>query len=688
MKILAPVVGLVITVHPALASVRSPASGTSGPVLSPIVVTPDETRAPSFDVPASVSTLNRREISRGQPQVNLSESLRAVPGVVAQNRQDYAEDLQISIRGFGALATFGVQGIRLILDGLPATMPDGQGQSQILDLPAISHMEVLRGPFALAYGNSPGGVIRAFTSDGPPVPTATVRNWWGSYGSTQTSLGFGGSDGSMLNFALTGSRFHTDGYRVHGAATRKQFYSKVRYELGPTMLTFLVNLFHQSADDPAGLTAVQLAQNPRQAGTNTVAYDARKDVHNSEGGILTDTALSPNDSLHFTFYGGTRSVLQFLPFGGAFGLSSGGVVDLSDYFYGVHGHVSHDGHLAGLGFRVSLGADYDLENEYRKGFVNDYGTQGSLRRNEFDVVNDFDQYVQARLDATRNFSFSGGLRHNLVRFDSQDFYITAVNPNDSGSTRYSHVDPMLGALYKVSPAVHVYATYGRGFQTPTFYELAYRPDGKPGLNLDLRPAVSDDYEAGIKLLADNALRVDASVFHIRTEDEILVANSLNGRTSYDNAGTTKRDGVELSAIARLPEHLTTTAALTYLDARFASGSNSGNLLPGVPRRVADASLNWTPDFFGFYTTAEFNYRDRVYVNDGNSASAGPYAVVDWWCGFRQALANLHLDEFFRIDNLFDRRYVGAVVVNDGNGRYFEPAPGRDYMVGVSLAAAF
>jgi len=670
---------------PGAATAGAPVAATT--LLAPLVVSGTRRLAPSFDVPESVTTLDRRDIARGQPQVNLSESLQAVPGVVAQNRQDYAQDLQISIRGFGSLASFGVQGIRLLLDGLPATMPDGQGQPQVFDLPAIDRIEVLRGPFALGYGNSPGGVIRATTLDGPDQPTLSLRDWLGSFGATQAALGFGGPLGAAGSYRLTTTRFHTEGYREHSAATRKQLYAKTRYAVGPTTLTVVATLFHQQAEDPSGLTAMQVAQDPSQANPRAVAYDARKDVHHAQGGIVSDTPLGPDDTLHATAYAGTRSVVQFLPFAGDTGLSSGGVVDLADHFGGARGHVIHDGWIGGRPYTLTAGIDYDRENEYRKGYVNDAGTAGALRRDEFDVVDDFDQYLQARFDATPAWTFAGGLRHNRVRFTSQDHYITATNPNDSGQVTYSRTDPVAGSLYRINPHLHLYANAGRGFQTPTFYQLAYRPDGAPGLNLNLAPAVSDNYEAGVKALA-GPVRIDASVFHIRTRDDIVVAQSLNGRTSYENAAATLRDGVELRLTGSFAHHLSTIVALSYIDARYDGGANDGNSMPGVPSRTAYVGLTWEAPPTGFYTTAEGQYRDRVYVDSGNSAAASPYAVANWRAGFRQQAGSWHFEEFVRVDNLFDRRYVGAVVVGDSNGRYYQPAPGRNYTVGASLHLRF
>jgi len=683
--VFACVAGPAALVAAAVLAAAAPAPATTP--LAPLVVSGTRRLAPSLDVPASVTTVGRRRLGRGRAQVNISEALLSVPGVVAQDRHDYAQDLQISIRGFGSLAPFGVQGVRLLLDGLPVTMPDGQGQSQVFDLPAIDRIEVLRGPFALAYGNSPGGVIRATTAEGPERPTLRARSWAAGHGATQTWLGFGGPLGAESNYRLTAGRFHTGGFRDHAAATRKQFYGKARYTAGRTQLTFVANLFHQRAQDPSALTARELAQDPAQANPRAVLYDARKDVHNAEGGVVSDTSLDAGNSVHAAVYAGTRSVLQFLPFTGDTGLSSGGVVDLADHFGGARAHVIHRGTAGVMPYTLTAGVDYDRENEYRKGRANDFGTAGSLRRDEFDVVDDFDQYLQGRLEVARSWSLEGGLRHNLVRFTSRDHYVTATNRDDSGSVRYSRTDPVAGMLYRATPQLHFYVTAGRGFQTPTFYQLAYRPDGSPGLNLGLAPAVSDNYEAGVKALAGGSLRIDAAVFRIRTRDDIVVANSRNGRTSYRNAAATKRDGAELRLTAAFAHHLSATAALSYIDARFDGGPDAGRRMPGVPGRTAYAELTWSVPAPGFYTSAEFQYRDRVYADAANSAEAAPYAVCDWWAGLRQHTGRWHLREFLRIDNVFDRRYVGAVVVGDSHGRYFEPAPGRDLTFGVGVRIA-
>lgn len=669
---------------PHTATVTAPSAGTHLPA---ITVSGISYGAGSTQLPSTTYSLGRARFARGRRQVNLSESLGQVPGVLVQNRYDYAEGEQVSIRGFGATAPFGVQGVRLIVDGIPATMPDGQGEPQIIDLPSAGRIDVIEGPFSALYGNAAGGVILVHTRNGPRKPTIGLRTWAGSFGSNQTTL-FGGATSGPANYFTSLSRFHTRGWRDHSSATRTHFNAKFRYTLGPgSSVTVIANALYQQAQDPSGLSQAQMEQNPRQVRSSVYTYNTRKTVHNTQGGLVWRQQLGHANVLHVSAYNGQRSVLQFLPFSGDYGLSSGGVIDLADYFGGSKARVTHQGMLASVPYSLSVGTQYERENEFRKGYVNNNGIRGTLRRNEFDVVDSFAQFVQTRWLLSPRWSLAAGLRHSTVRFRSTDHFITATNPNDSGSATYSSNDPVLGFAYKAMPHLHVYFDYGRGIQTPTFYQIAYRPDGKPGLNFSLKPMWNDNYEVGTRL-HQGRFSLSGSVFHILTHNEIVVAASKNGRTSYTNAGETRRNGAELAFTAAITPRLKAHLAYSYLDATFVGGPYDGATLPGVPKQRALASLRWTDPGPGFYTDLEFVAHGRAYANSENSASAAGYGLVNWGAGFRQRKAGWRISEFLRVDNLFARRYVSALVIGDSYGHYYEPGPGRDITVGLSLRHTF
>jgi len=672
-------------------------------LLDPVVITATRAEEPSLRIPASVDRIYADEIEFARPQVNISETLNRVPGVVASNRQNYAQDLQISIRGFGARSTFGVRGIRLIADGIPATMPDGQGQTSTFDLHSAERIEVLRGPFATLYGANTGGVINVITQSGPAQPTAWGDFFAGSYDTWGAALRFGGQWGALNGLGGV-SRFMTDGYRDHSNARRDQLNAKLTYAFSDaTALTMVVNGLDQpNTLDPLGLTAAQVRENPRQAGTGAIQFNTRKSVRQTQGGLALNHRFAGGDEAQATAYYGERKVTQYLAFPGGAPppTSSGGVVDLDRDYGGGALRWSRPFELATGPFRVSAGAEYESLSETRRGYVNNNGVSGALRRNEDDTVWSLNFYLQGEWTLAERWVALLGVRTTRTEYDSKDLFITPGNPNDSGSLRFSSTSPAAGLLYRITPSVSAYANYGRGFETPTFAELAYRPDGSAGLNFSLNPATSNQYEAGVKAILGGQARVNAAVFLIETQDEIVVATNQGGRTTFQNAGDTRRTGFELAAGWRLPAGFDAYLAYTRLNATYADAFPTvgqpaapvvvpaGNRLPGVPRDNLYGELRWGYAPLGFTAALEVLSKGKVAVNDQNSQFAAGWTIANVAFTFTQQWARLRLTEFLRIDNLFDRQYVGSVIVNEANGRYYEPSPTRNWLVGIQASLAF
>lgn len=662
---------------------------TSDTELAPVVVTATRVPQSSFDLPLAIDSVDSQQIQQGQAQTSLSETAQRIPGVVVNDRQNYAQGAQISSRGFGARAAFGVRGVRLLMDGIPLTMPDGQGEPSLFSLGSAQRIEFLRGPFSALYGNSSGGVIQAFTADGPKTPTLSDKLTFGSYSTTRNDTQLGGQAGD-LNYLADFEHFETSGYRAHSAAHWNHLNAKLTWQASDSQrLELLVNTLDQpDTQDPLGLTEAQMNTDPRQAVDNAYTYNTRKSVRHRQAGLVYNWQVSANDSLRLLGYGGRRHVTQYLPFSGSFGLSSGGVVDLDRGFNGADARWTHKTALASRPLQWSLGVNYDSMTDRRRGFVNNDGDLGALRRDEDDRVYNIDQYLQGEWDFAQRWSLTAGVRHSFVKFDSRDYFITSTNPNDSGAVHFQSTNPVVGLLYHLTPAINLYANIGRGFETPTFAELAYRPDGGTGLNFDLKPSTSRNYEAGIKAFLGDTTEAKLALFHIDTRNEIVVANASSGRTSYKNGGDTKRDGAELSLQSDLGRGFSTYAAYTYLSARFDGGTLDGHQLPAVPRSDLYGELRWDHAKSGFYTVLDGRVQSKVYVDDTDSAAAAGYAVADWRAGFAQQPRHWRFDEFVRVNNLFDRHYVGAIVVADSHGRYYEPAPGRNYLVGVSAAYRF
>src|SRR5882724_482097 len=679
--------------------------------LAPIVVTPTRIEQSSFDLPVSIDAFNKEQIQQGQSQVNLSETLMRAPGIVANTRQNYAQDLQISIRGFGARSTFGIRGIRLYTDGIPLTMPDGQGQAANIDLNSARQIEVMRGPFSALYGNSSGGVINVFTEDGPQDLTITGSAWAGSFGSSKVGLKLGGQQGAV-NYIFDVSRFDTDGFRDHSVATRDTANSKVRLDISEdTKVTLIANYLNQpDTQDPLGLNKTQLQQNREQAGTNALVFNTRKAIENSQAGAILEHRISSEDSFRVMGYAGKRTVQQFL----AIAPPGTGVVDLNREFEGMDARWTRQTELASRPFTFTIGVNYDSLDEKRKGFTNVAAQIGVLRRDEDDTVFDFDQFIQAQWDLTDRWSVSGGVRHSTVRFKSEDHFIVPGNGDDSGSIEFSKTTPVAGVVYKVTPVFNIYANAGKGFETPTFAELAYTSVSPTsnGLNFALKPAESTNYEVGAKTYIGTDTRLNAAVFKTDTKNEIVVLVNQGGRSVYQNADDTSRKGFELAVDTKFGNGFTGLLSYTYLDAKFESayltcgGSANcaaatlpvsvGNKIPGVPENSVYGELGWSYNPLGFSTAVEARWVDKVFTSDTNAETApglndqtaDAYTLVNLRMSFEQRLGSWKLGEFARMDNIFDKEYVGSVIVNASNGQYYEPAPGTNYTVGVSVAYQF
>jgi iron complex outermembrane recepter protein len=665
--------------------------------LSPIVVTATRVAESSFDIPASVDSVSQAEIQIGQLQENISESLMTVPGVSAESRQNYAQDLQLSVRGFGARSSFGVRGVRLYSDGIPGTMPDGQGQFSQFDLGSADRIEVLRGPFSALYGNSSGGVISIFTEDAPPGYYLDGTAQYGTFNAQRYALMTTGDDGT-LNYVIDAVHFQTDGYRFHSKAERDNFNAKAKFAFSETRsFTLVANVIETPfIQDPMGLTEAQLLANRSQASPAALIYDTRKSLDQEQIGAIYDDQFSSEDTLSSTIYGGHRATTQFQSIPQATEekepLYPGGVIELDREFYGIDTHVTDQRTLAGTALQVVGGFAYDDLEETRAGLLNyvggDLGVPGSVRLQEANHVYDLAEYLQAQWDPDAWWRLTAGVRNNVVEVSSNEHFPITDDPHSS--VRYTAVSPVAGAVFHATPDVNLYASYGKGFETPTLNDLAYRStDGSlPGLNIGLQPARSNNYEVGIKA-GRGAVRADLAAFYIETRDELAVLQNFNGRSVEQNIGETSRHGAEASVDADWAGGFSGRLAYTFIRAVVGQAYQTcvgtpclpatvaaGSYLPAVARNALYAGVTWRYTPLGFSATLEEQARARIYADDRNTASAPGYWETNFHAGFDQQTGRWQLSEFLRLDNLTDRAYVGSVIVNESNSRYFEPAPGR------------
>lgn len=671
-----------------------------------MVVTAAPTTVSELDTPAAVSVVNGDEMRQAAPRVNLSESLGAVPGLQVQNRQNYAQDLQLSIRGFGSRSTYGVRGLRIYVDGIPATMPDGQGQTSNIDIGSVDTIEVLRGPFSALYGNSSGGVINVTSQTGTQPPTVEASSYYGSfgtwhYGMKATGAVGDGSHAGDVDYTVSTNRFTTHGYRDHSGARKNLANARLGVRINDvSKLTLLLNSVDIKANDAGGLTADEWRDNPRQSPRGD-QYNTRKNTRQTQAGLRYERQLSAQDDLSVMMYAGERETTQFQSIPRAPQLKpshAGGVIDLSRHYQGIDTRLTHRGELL-VPVTLTAGLDYENMSERRKGYENfvmvngapQYGEQGALRRNERNLMWNVDPYLQTQWQLTDKLSLDAGVRYSSVWFDSNDYYITPGNGDDSGDASYHKWLPAGSLKYALTDAWNVYLSAGRGFETPTINELSYRSDNQSGLNFGLKPSTNDTVEIGSKTRIGNGL-FTAALFQTNTDNEIVVDSSSGGRTSYKNAGKTRRQGMELGLDQQFGESWRLKAAWTWLDATYRTNvcddaSCNGNRIPGIARNMGYASFGYQPEQ-GWYAGSDIRYMSDIMANDENTAKAPSWTVVGLTTGYKWSYGRMDMDLFGRIDNLFDREYVGSVIVNESNGRYYEPAPGRNYGIGLNLAWRF
>lgn len=676
-------------------------------LIAPVVITATRVEQNSFDLPVAIDVVEKKDIQDGQLEMTLSESLIRVPGITAQNRTNQSQDPQISSRGFGSRSSFGVRGVRVYVDGIPLTMPDGQGQPGIVDLSAVKSIEVMRGPFSALYGNSSGGVIQLFSEDAPKTPELSSKVMFGSYDTTRQIMDTAGTTGNV-EYLINVSNFRTDSYRDHSSSDKQAATAKLKININQdTTLTTLVNWFDQKADDPSGLPRVATANDPSAFTNPTAVVDAVNNAdtrvtrsHKQIGFNLTHT-LNENNALNLMAYAGKRDNNQILATNSTGTNARESVI--SRDFHGTDIRWDNKGTLLNKAYNLSLGVNYGKSSDARTD-TNVLASSlpiSTLNRDEDNIVDNFDQYAQGKLSLLDNLDIHAGLRHTKVKLTVKDRFLTGTgnNGDNSGSVEYEKTNPVIGAVLKVSPSLNFYANYGKGFETPTFIEAAYNSTSNGIPNLTLKPSESQNYELGMKAFIGNNTQANLTVFKITTDNEIVLSEtSAANRSVYGNADKTTRTGAELSIDSKFDNNISTYIAYTLLNAKFdssftytpSSGTpttvNAGNKIPGTYSNQVYGEIAWKYDPLGFSTALEGRYNSKVYVNDTNTDAAPSYKIANIRAGFEQNIGDWHFSEFVRVENIFDKDYIGAVRINDSNLRFFEPAADRNYLL--SLGATY
>jgi len=687
-----------------------PITAHSETILEDVVTTSNRFEQKSFDAPASLQAVSREVIEDAGPQVNMSESLNRIPGVVALNRQNYAQDLQISIRGFGARTAFGIRGVRLIIDGIPATIPDGQGQSATVSLTSTDRIEVLRGPLAQLYGNAAGGVIQTFTREAPDRPELLIQGHTGSFGTNRTDWQYADKVGKF-GLVADYSTFKTDGFRQNSQAERNQFNGKLTYQHNDqTRLDFIANIFDMPyANDPAGLNQARAMNTPEMS---TRTQNQRKIIKQNQVGTVLTHAIDGVSKVSGRIYGGNRENTHFNNVQGSSPNNSW--VGLERDYYGLGLNYSSKSNIAGKSTLWITGFDFDKSSEINQAgtaTTNNADKTGTLTRNEDRLAQNTDFYAQANMLLNEKWSILGGARSTNVKLASTNLGgITGTTPVGSlGEVKFNAINPVVGVTYHATDRMNIYANYGRGLETPTLAEMSYTHPDPNGtavntFNTALKASKSNHYEAGLKWIPNKQSRLDLAVFYVQTSDEIITAYT-EGATSFTNvAGGTTRKGVELAYQNQFNSSMKFNLTGTLIDAEFnerftygTSTVNAGNKIPGIPNGMAYSSIQWSGTDFqrnkyrqvmGTLATLEFVTAGANYGSDTNAQNlkAGGYSLYNFRLAQRIDINSMTLTAYGQLNNLSDKKYIGSMIV--GNAAPFEPAPGRNWMVGLNAVTRF
>jgi iron complex outermembrane recepter protein len=672
---------LVMLAGPASVSAQDTLARRDTVVLAPTVVTVTRTPVELSRAPFAIAAAGRDELQRGRIGLALDETLTGIPGVQVDNRFNYALGERISIRGLGARAQFGVRGVRVLLDGIPMTLADGQTALNNVDAGDIARAEVIRGPASALHGNAAAGVIQLESELGDDSGTE-LRTDLGADGLLRYQLGARHASERQFG-AISASHLGYDGYRDWNTAKNDRVNFRVGRYLTVGELALQGNWVEYDADNPGALPRDSARLKPRMAWpANKNTFMTGETGRQWQLGASWKQSVGPTD-LQLTAHGLERHVDNPIP-------QRIVVVDRN----AGGARLSLSPRSAVLRVRTSVGAELQSQRDDRKNFVNSAGSRGATTLDQLENVLNSAVFAQGVLDVAPRLLAMAGLRYDRIRFRASDRLVSPTNPDDSGERTMSALNPSLGATWSAGSGVDVYANYSTSFETPTTSELANQESGAGGINQALDPQRTRSVEIGAKGRLPARLRgtYQLAVYDARVTDALIPFEvpAAPGRQYFRNAGSTTHRGVETAATVALPRKLSLRAQYTHTDARFehyvvTSGTTTtvfdGKRVPGVAANRADATLSFQPR--NVFVDFEARFSSSVPVNDANSERSAGYEVYSLRAGLRDYRSGrLALTPHVGVLNLTDKAYNTSVVINAFGGRYYEPGPPRSLYAGL------
>jgi iron complex outermembrane recepter protein len=683
---------LILGVLPFLASSQNNKIDTLSKALDAVEISATRMTLTALRAPLAVTVLDKKRLQTATQQLSPYEVLSAIPGVFAMNPDNFTQDLRISIRGFGARAAFGIRGIRIFTDGLPEGTPDGQADVDNLDMGIIRQMEVLRGAASGLYGNAAGGVIYMLTENPTSKkPLLEAQFSRGSYGFQRYQVKAGQKINKFLYF-VNGSVNNTEGYRAASQMKNSIFNAKIAYDFNPTTkLTVLANYGNSPlANDPGGLTAAQITDNPRQAGANNLLFQTGELVKQSRVGATFETKLGQKHTLAARSFYTSRQLLNRLA------VAANGYGDLKRNYYGMSVGYQLNEKIANMPYRLKLGLDVENQADTRQRYaylkvvtngVTTYN-QDKLVLNQLEAFKSTGIYLLQELQPTPKLLISLGVRYDDLNLKATDNYLT--DGDQSGSRHFTKVNPMLGVNYALMEKVSVYANYSSTFESPTLNELSNNPDNTGGFNPTIAPQQAKSYEIGTKGKYTEGGHFDVAVFKIETENDLVPyqITGQTGKTYFRNAGKTERKGVEIGFSYPMTACLTFHYTHTFSDFKYKTYSVNttifdGKILPAIPKTNAQFELRYAGTK-GFFASIQGRIVDKIYANDANTAAAAGYSLLNLRLGHTFTIKDVQIEPFFGINNLMNTNYIANVQINAQSDRFFEPATLRYFFGGLKF----
>lgn len=645
-------------------------------------------------IPAAISIISKEEIQPGRQQLGLDESLSGIPGVYITDRYNFSRDLRVSIRGFGARSAFGIQGVKILVDGIPETLPDGQSNSDGIDLGSTQRIEVIRGPSSSLYGNASGGVININSERGPAIPFVETRLSAGEFGFSQVQLKAGGDTG-RLNYLFNISDMQYDGFRAHSQTENKSINARLAYAIDDeSEFAIVLHATDQPvAKDPGGISLPQAQSDPRSARQTNVDFDADEVMEQQRLGLTYSKSFGERHEVRLRNHYVWREFSNLLPF------TAGGSTQFDRFLVGGGASYTYDDQLWGRPNTFIVGVDLDRQDDDRQRFDNNSGVRGPMISDQNEMVTNFGLFLQNEISVSKKLALTLGLRYDEITFDFEDSFLS--DGDDSAKRTIDEVSPMIGIVYSPIELTSFYGTISTAFESPTTTQLA-NPSGLGGFNPDVDPQFATNYEVGVKGAIGERNSYEVALFSIDVEDELIVFE-VGGRDIYENAGESSRKGVEMSFASEPVDGLRILLAYTYSDFKFDlfvddnGNDHSGKTIPGIPKNLFRGEIAYTHSS-GLYAAIDTLNVGSLYAKNDNTARVESYSVVNFRTGLADwRLGQWQLEPYVGVNNLTNETYYSEIRINAFGGppfgppdgaRYYEPAPDRNVYGGLAIRYNF